>query len=99
MKINFSIRFKNKQWLVTFVTTVVAFGYQILGMFEVVPKVSEDQITNLATMIINLLAVVGVIIDPTTKGVKDSDRAMNYVKPSEVKPVKTENLVLKRDDI
>jgi phi LC3 family holin len=33
---------------------------------------------NLFTMLVNILAFVGVIVDPTTDGFNDSDRAMLY---------------------
>ena len=78
MKINWKVRFKNKTFVITFVTVVVAFVYQILGMFGVTPSISESTITNLVTTAVNALVMLGVLIDPTTKGLKDSDRAMDY---------------------
>lgn len=78
MKINWKARFKNKAFIITFVTLVVAFAYQVLGIFDVVPSISEESIVNIITMLVNILAFVGVIVDPTTEGIKDSDRAMLY---------------------
>lgn len=78
---NFIVRFKNPVFLLTFLTTVVAFIYQILGLFGVVPAVTEDNVVQLITMVINLLATIGVLVDPTTKGVKDSERALTYTEP------------------
>lgn len=78
MKINWKARFKNKAFIITFVTLIVAFVYQALGLFGVVPSVSEESIVNIITIFVNLLAFVGVIVDPTTEGMSDSDRAMLY---------------------
>lgn len=78
MKMNFKVRFKNKTFVFTFATLIVAFVYQILGIVGVVPSVSEDTIINVITIIINLLATLGVLVDPTTEGIEDSDRAMTY---------------------
>lgn len=78
---NFKVRFKNPVFLLTFLTTVLAFVYQILALFEVVPVVSEDQMVQLITMVVNMLAMLGVLVDPTTKGVTDSERAMSYDEP------------------
>lgn len=78
MKMNFKVRFKNKTFVFTFATLIVAFVYQILGIIGVVPSVSEDTIINVITIIINLLATLGVLVDPTTEGIEDSDRAMTY---------------------
>ena len=33
-------------------------------------------------MFIDLLFNLGIIIDPTTKGISDSNRAMNYSEPN-----------------
>ncbi len=81
MKINWKVRFKNKTWLVTFLLAVLAFVYQILGMFDVVPPVTQDMATQLIAAVINILVAVGVVIDPTTSGASDSQQAMTYNEP------------------
>lgn len=78
---NIKVRLKNPVFLLTFLTTVLAFIYQILGMFGVVPAVTEDQLVQVITLVINLLATIGVLVDPTTKGVTDSERALGYTDP------------------
>ena len=81
MKINWKVRFKNKTWLITFLITVLAFVYQILGMFDIVPPITQDMATQLVTIIINMLVAVGVVIDPTTSGASDSQQALKYDEP------------------
>ena len=81
MKINWKVRFKNKTWLVTFLLAVLAFVYQILGMFDVVPPITQDMATQLIAAVINILVAVGVVIDPTTSGASDSKQALNYHEP------------------
>ena len=78
MKINWKARFKNKTFLITFITLIIAFAYQVLGLFDIVPSISEEGLVNFLTIIINILATLGVVVDPTTDGIKDSDRAMTY---------------------
>lgn len=78
MKINIKARLKNKTFLLTITTLLVTFVYQLLSMFDVVPKVSESTVINLFGMLVNLLAGLGVIVDPTTAGINDSARAMTY---------------------
>lgn len=85
MKINWKARFKNKAFLVTFVTLIVAFVYQLLGLFGIVPSVSEDVIMNFLTIAINLMATLGVIVDPTTPGASDSERALTYYTENDVR--------------
>lgn len=81
MKINWKVRFKNKTWLITFLITILAFIYQILGMFDIVPPITQDMATQLITIIINMLVAVGVVIDPTTAGTSDSEDALKYEEP------------------
>ena len=75
--INLKIRLKNKTFLITFLLTVLAFVYQILGLFDVVPKISQDVATTLITSAVNLLAILGIVVDPTTDGISDSERVLN----------------------
>lgn len=81
MKINWLVRFKNKTFLLTFIPLIVTFVYQLLGLFDVVPKISEDKIMDYVMMVINLLAAMGVIVDPTTAGLSDSEKALTYKEP------------------
>lgn len=81
MELNWKVRFKNKVWLTGFLAAVVGFVYQILGLFDIVPPISHDQVTQVVGLVITMFASMGVLVDPTTKGVSDSDRAMAYDKP------------------
>ena len=85
MKINWKARFKNKAFVVTFVTLAVTFIYQVLALFGVCPSISEDAIVNVITLGVNLLATMGVLVDPTTNGLSDSDRAMTYYTDEDVR--------------
>lgn len=78
MKINIKQRFKNKTFVVSLITLVLATVYQILGMFEIVPKVSEDTLTSGLMLVVNLLSALGILVDPTTEGLSDSKRALTY---------------------
>lgn len=81
--INWKVRFKNKLWLTTFVFTIIAFIYQVLGMFDIVPPVSENALTQAIGYVINILVAIGVVVDPTTSGISDSELAMTYTEPKE----------------
>lgn len=81
--INWKVRFKNKLWLTTFVFTIIAFIYQVLGMLDIVPPVSENALTQAIGYVINILVAIGVVVDPTTSGISDSELAMTYTEPKE----------------
>ena len=81
MKINWKLRFQNKTTLTAIILALVALVYQVLGLFGVVPKISEDELTTVIGMVINLLCLLGIVVDPTTDGVSDSVRALTYDTP------------------
>ena len=81
MKINWKVRFQNKVWLSAFVAFIVSTIYTFLGMFEVAPAVTQDSVMQVISAVLQLLGLLGVIVDPTTPNMADSDRAMHYVAP------------------
>lgn len=78
MKINWKIRFKNRIWLLTFIGAIVAFAYQVCALLGIAPKVAEEQVMDLVKILLTLLVGLGVIVDPTTAGTADSERALTY---------------------
>ena len=81
MKLNLKVRLKNPVFWLTIVPAIIALVYSILGMLDIVPSIAESTVTELLTTIITVLTTLGVLVDPTTKGVADSERALTYVKP------------------
>lgn len=81
MNINWKVRFRNKVWLAGFIAAVVSFAFVIMGMFDIVPSVSEDALMQGVQAVLTILTGLGVLVDPTTKGVGDSDRALEYKEP------------------
>jgi len=78
MRINWKVRLRNKTWLASVFALAVSFGYDLLAMLEVIPPLSEDWLLSLFQTVLTLLTALGVVIDPTTDGAADSDRAMTY---------------------
>lgn len=81
MKINWKVRFKNKVWLTTFISLIVGFVYNILACFDIFPKVTQNTIMQIIGEVLTFLGLIGVIVDPTTAGIEDSNRAMSYQEP------------------
>lgn len=69
MKINWKVRFKNKTWLLTFIAAVLTLVYRALNVAGITPHIAQEQLVELATMLVGILVLLGVVIDPTTKGV------------------------------
>lgn len=81
MRINWKVRFKNKVWLGSFLSLVIGFIYSLLALFDVFPAVTQNLVVQLLNQLLTFLGLIGVIVDPTTAGVGDSERAMGYVEP------------------
>lgn len=81
---NLKLRLKNKATLAAIVAATVAFFYQLAGILGFVPPISQETVMQALGALINLLAILGILVDPTTAGVKDSTRAMLYEEPKRV---------------
>lgn len=84
MKINWKVRLRNKAWLMSVIALVITFVYDLLAMLEIVPAVTKDWLMSIVQTALTLLAGLGVLIDPTTPGMGDSDRAMLYQEPGKL---------------
>lgn len=78
---NWKLRLKNKTTLAALIAAVVTLVYQILGIASVVPAVSSEQVINWIGLLLNILVTLGVLVDPTTAGITDSEQAKNYDAP------------------
>ena len=81
MGINWILRFKNKVTLTAIIAQVVAIVYAGCGMVGIVPASGENVILDTAYMVVELLCLLGIVVDPTTKGISDSTQAYNYEEP------------------
>ncbi len=87
MKINWKERLKNKAFVVTMATMIIAFVYQLLALFGVVPQISKDAVMSVIMIVVNILAALGILVDPTTEGLSDSARALTYGTADDVRRI------------
>lgn len=81
--INWTVRWKNKTFWVTLIpalailvqTVAAVFGYT-LDLTTLVGK-----LVAVVEAVFVVLAILGIVVDPTTEGVADSKRAMSYTEP------------------
>src|SRR5699024_7001481 len=84
-KINWQVRLKKKSFWVAIVSAVALFINNITGAFGLDYSASIEQGVSIVTSLLTLLAGLGIIVDPTTKGIKDSEKATEYTKPRDDK--------------
>ena len=76
-KINWAVRLQRKSFWVALIGLVVILSRQ-LGI-----KFLPDNVTDITNTILAIGVLVGIINDPTTAGLTDSARAMEYTEPKE----------------
>lgn len=64
-----------------FISLVVGFVYNILNAFDIFPAVTQNLVMEIVGQVLTFLGLVGVLVDPTTAGISDSNRAMTYEEP------------------
>jgi len=85
MKINWKVRLKNKTFWLAIVPALLLVVQTVASLFGYAWDfvVLNQQIAAVINAVFAVLAILGVVTDPTTAGVTDSDRAMGYDKPKE----------------
>lgn len=72
--INFKLRLQNKATLVA----LISAAFLMLQQFGLnIPHNIQDGLNTFIT----ILVILGIVTDPTTKGIGDSERALNYDVP------------------
>ena len=71
--IDWKVRLKNKTFLLTFIPAVLALIYNVLGTIGIIPGISQNSVTEISVTIINILVMLGIIVDPTTNGFYDNN--------------------------
>lgn len=84
MKINWNVRLKNKNFWLALVPALALLFQAFADIFGI--KLEFGQTINKVLVFINVLfaflVLVGIVNDPTTSGLSDSTRALDYDEPN-----------------
>lgn len=89
IEMNLILRLQNKVTLMSLIAAALGFLYGCFGLFGIVPSISESEIMNVIEMLISVLVGLGIVVDPTTKGIGDSEQAKRYDKPRSANDIET----------
>ena len=83
MSINWRVRLKNKTFWLSLIPAVLLLVQVIAAVFGYTLDVGElgNKLLAVVNALFAVLSILGVVTDPTTKGVSDSTQAMNYDVP------------------
>lgn len=85
MSINWRVRAKNKAFWVALIPAVLLLIQQVCAVVGVQLDFGELQAQLVAVIgtVFTLLAILGIVADPTTVGVTDSIQALGYDEPKD----------------
>lgn len=89
MKINLLVRLKNKTFWLSLIPALLLVAQTIASLFgynwDFV--VLNQQIAAIINAVFAVLSILGIVVDPTTAGIGDSQRALTYTEPKVDLPV------------
>lgn len=82
---NWTVRIKNKTFWITFIPAMLLLIQTVLALFGIEWNYDllNEQLLDIVNALFVVLTILGVVVDPTTSGVTDSEQALTYEKPKE----------------
>lgn len=86
MSINWKVRIRNKSFWLALVPAVLLLVQVCAAPFGYAWDFGalSAQLAAIVNALFAVLAILGIVADPTTKGICDSEQALSYEKPKEV---------------
>ena len=83
MKINWLVRFKNKTFWLALIPALLLFAQSVAALLGISLDLSglSDKLIAVIEAAFTVLVILGVVVDPTTSGVGDSEQALTYIEP------------------
>lgn len=83
-KINWKVRIANRQFWLSLIPAVLLVLQAVVGVFGYTLDFGDlgNKLLTVVNAIFALLVILGIVVDPTTEGVSDSVRAMQYMEPN-----------------
>lgn len=83
--INWKVRVRNKTFWLSLIPAALLLAQVVAAVFGVTLDLGDlgNRLLAVVNALFAVLAILGVVNDPTTAGVSDSARALTYDKPRE----------------
>ena len=83
MNINWNVRIKNKTFWLSLIPAILVLVQVVAAVFGFTLDLGEigDKLIAVVNALFVVLAILGVVNDPTTSGVSDSKQALTYTEP------------------
>ena len=83
MKINWTVRMKNKTFWMAIIPAMLLLIQQLCALLGISFEIEwlSTQLTAIASTVFVILSLLGIVNDPTTAGLSDSEQALTYFEP------------------
>lgn len=83
MKINWLVRIKNKTFWLALIPALLLFAQSVAALLGISLDLSgvSDKLIAVIEAAFTVLVILGVVVDPTTSGIGDSEQALTYIEP------------------
>lgn len=83
--INWKVRVKNRNFWLALIPAVLLLVQAVAAVFGVSIDLGDlgDKLVAVVNAAFVVLAILGIVTDPTTSGISDSQQAMTYDRPKE----------------
>ena len=81
--INWKVRLKNKNFWMTLIPAVLMLVQVVAAVFGFSLDLGDlgNKLLAVVNAVFAVLAILGIVTDPTTAGISDSDQALTYEEP------------------
>lgn len=85
ININWEVRIKNKAFWISVIPAFFVLVHMVLKCFGIDFDFTEvvNNLIDVVEALFVFLAIIGIVNDPTTKGISDSEQAMTYALPKD----------------
>lgn len=85
--INWQVRIKNKTFWLTLIPAALLLIQVIAAVFGFTLDLGNlgNRLLDVVNALFSVLAILGIVTDPTTEGVSDSKQALTYTEPKKGK--------------
>ena len=80
MGLNWKLRLQNKVTLLAILGDIVAIVFSVIKLIET-KEFTYETVMHIITLVVEVLVLLGIVVDPTTKGIKDTKLVQGYVEP------------------
>ena len=82
--INWTVRLKHKAFWMAIIPAILLLVQTVAAVFGFSLDLGEigDKLLDVVNAVFLVLGIIGIVVDPTTQGISDSEQALGYEEPN-----------------